>query len=147
MDSYEKIAIFCILGLLLIGIFTILFYMWRNQRETYRTIKKIAERINAIQIEIAARPPLSRTTSMRHAPTAPAIYMPHPAQGPFHTTQQGPGTGGPGTGGPGTGGPGTRGPGTGGPALRRVGGGFLIELYYGRLVMVETCPSVVVCLY
>ena len=64
-------------------------------------------------MEIEARLPLSRTTSMRQAPTALAIYMTHPAQGPFHTTQQGPGTGGPGTGGPWTGGPGSGGPGSG----------------------------------
>ena len=87
MDSYEKIAIFCILGLLLIGNFTILFYMWRNQRETYRTIQIVAERINAIQIEIAPRPPLSRSTSMRYPATAPSIYVPYPATGPFQTTQ------------------------------------------------------------
>ena len=70
MDSYEKIVLFCILGLLLIGNFTILFYMWRNQRETYTTIQILADRINDIQIEIGPRP-LSRSISMRYPATAP----------------------------------------------------------------------------
>ena len=97
-DIKKTIAIFSILGLLLIGIFTILFYMWRNQRETYRTLIKVAEkidaiqiefaqRIDAIQIEFAPRLPLSRSTSMRYQATAPSNYMPYPATGPFQKTQ------------------------------------------------------------
>ena len=76
MDSYEKIAIFGILRLLLIGIFTILFYMWRNQRETNTLIKLLGDRINDIQIQNEARP-LSRTTSNH-------VY---PQTAPFQTTQ------------------------------------------------------------
>ena len=76
MDSYEKIAIFCILGLLLIVNFTALFYMWRNQRESNTSIKLLGDRINDIQIQNEARP-LSRTTSNRF----------YPATAPFQTTK------------------------------------------------------------
>ena len=49
MDIYEKIAIFCILVSLLIGNFTALFYIWRNQRVTNTLFQLLAEMIQAIQ--------------------------------------------------------------------------------------------------